>query len=174
MEALVWPSMIWFRSIPFGAVQLGASYANWRRPHIFKCQMYKKIVVLCLSKYSNESFHNQHWIISEVPFYIYALRPAQWLSPKWSSFLLYSLSSPIDWWVLRKEWITERTSLGYLYPQLVSTNLGVYYYLKFWKLWMNSLWSPTLLTFTFLSLFVLWYCKIVVATFTKQQSLCTL
>jgi hypothetical protein len=111
-----------------------------------------------------------------VPSYMYVLRSAQWLSPRWS-LVLYSLSFLIDWWILHKEWIPERTNLGFLYSQLVSTNLTIYYFLKVWNLWMNSQWSPILLMFTFLSLFlvteVLSYHMIVVATFTKQQVLFT-
>jgi len=50
MQALVWLCMVWFRSIRFGEVQCSGSYLHLR-PHIFKCQISGKTLILLASKY---------------------------------------------------------------------------------------------------------------------------
>lgn len=43
--------MVHFREIWFGSVPVGASYSNFRQPHILECQIYGKNLVLLSSKY---------------------------------------------------------------------------------------------------------------------------
>jgi len=39
IHAMVWPGMVLFRAIRFGAARFCPSYTNLRQPHIFKHQI---------------------------------------------------------------------------------------------------------------------------------------
>jgi hypothetical protein len=58
MQAMVWLCIVWFRAAQFGMVWFNASYANLKQPHIVKCKIWGKNLVLHSSKYGN--CHN-HW-----------------------------------------------------------------------------------------------------------------
>jgi hypothetical protein len=46
--------MVHFREICLGSLPFGASYTNFRQPHVVECQIYgKKNFVLLSSKYGN-------------------------------------------------------------------------------------------------------------------------
>ena len=77
MQALVWFCMVWFRVSWFGtiqieAVQFDASYANLTWPHVFKCQILGKNLVLHSSQYGiyelQAEFRWGNYVCSSAPY----------------------------------------------------------------------------------------------------------
>jgi len=54
-DNLAWQALVWLCKMRCGVVQFRASYPNLRPPHIFKCQIQGKNLVLHWSKYGNSN-----------------------------------------------------------------------------------------------------------------------